>query len=105
MDNEEAAALIPRLLGDLYPGQFRPATDDVMPDYPGGWILEDDGALCFMKVSRTKRPFIWIRVGAAVEIPRSDDLAFYVACANKDLVAGRAYLRYGDQFGLVAIDE
>ena len=44
-------------------------------------------------------------VGAAIEIPRGNEFAFYVACANKDLMAGRAYLRYGEEHALMALDE
>jgi hypothetical protein len=105
MDHDEAGALIPEMLGTLYADKYRPATDAVVPDYPGGWLVEDDGVLAFLKIARTKKPFIWIRIGAALEIPTSSELAFYVACANKDLVAGRAYLRYGDQHAFVGIDE
>jgi hypothetical protein len=105
MDLNEAQNLIPEMLGSLYEGKYRPAADGVMPDYPGGWVLEDDGVLAFLKASRTKNPFLWVRIGAALEIPTSSDLAFYVACANKDLVAGRAYLRYGNQHAFVGIDE
>jgi hypothetical protein len=105
MDLDEAVALIPEMLGVLYAGKYGPATDAVVPDYPGGWVVEDDGVLAFLKVARTRQPFIWIRIGVALEIPTSSDLAFYVACANKDLVAGRAYLRYGDQHAFVGIDE
>ena len=106
MDPEEANALLPELLGTLFPGQYRPARDEAIPaDGPGGWVLEDEGALCLLRLSQTARPFIWIRVGAAIEIPTHSDLPVYVACANKDLVAGRAYLRYGEQFSLVAVDE
>jgi len=105
MDAEEVTALIPELLGDVYPGKYRPALGEEVPDYPGGWILEEDGAFCFMKAGGTRLPFIWIRVGAAIEIPRNDELAYYVACANKDLQAGRAYMRYGEQYALVVVDE
>lgn len=105
MDRDEAESLIPEMLGLLYAGKYRPATDDVVPDYPGGWVVDDDGVTAFMKVSRTKKPFIWVRVGVAIEIPTSSELAFYVACANKDLAAGRAYLRYGDQHAFVGVDE
>ncbi|HTA34801.1 MAG TPA: hypothetical protein VK721_15375 [Solirubrobacteraceae bacterium] len=106
MDHDEAEALIPEMLGMLYEGKYRPATDAALfPEYPGGWLLEDDGALAFLKVSRTRKPFVWMRIGAAIEIPTSSELAFYVACANKDLVAGRAYLRYGEPHAFVAVDE
>lgn len=105
MDVDETAELLPELLRDLYAGKYRPAGGGALPDYPGGWILEDAGAFCFIKTAHARRPFIWIRAGAAIEIPRSNDLAFFVACANKDLVAGRAYLRHGEQFALVAVDE
>jgi hypothetical protein len=105
MDADQAAALIPELLEKVYPGKYRPATGEVIPDYPGGWLLEDDGAFCFLKAAGTRLPFIWIRVGVAIEIPRDDALAYYVATANKDLQAGRAYMRYGEEFALVVVDE
>lgn len=105
MEFDEAGALIPEMLGTLYAGKYRAATDAVVPDYPGGWVVEDGGVLAFLKVARTRKPFIWVRVGVALEIPTSSDLAFYVACANKDLVAGRAYLRYGEQHAFVGIDD
>lgn len=105
MDANEVAAWVPELLGDIYPGKHRPAVGEEIPDYPGGWILEEDGAFCFIKTAGTRLPFIWIRVGAAIEIPRDDALAYYVATANKDLQAGRAYMRYGEQYALVAVDE
>ena len=105
MDSDQLAALIPELLGDVYPGRDRRAVGEDIPDYPGGWLLEDDGAFCFIKAGGTKLPFIWIRVGVAIEIPRDDALAYYVATVNKDLQAGRAYMRYGEQYALVVVDE
>lgn len=50
-------------------------------------------------------PFIWIKFGVALEIPRSSELAYHVACANKQLVVGRAYLGYGDEVAMVVMDE
>lgn len=105
MDRDEAEVLLPEMLGTVYAGKHRPATGAAMPDYPGGWLVEDDGVLAFLKIARTKKPLIWIRIGAALEIPTTSELAFYVACANKDLVAGRAYLRYGEQHAFVGVDE
>ncbi len=105
MDLAEITDLIPELLTQFYPGIHRRATSDVLPDYPGGWVLEERGAFCFIKAARATRPWIWVRVGVAVDIPRSEALAYYVATANKDLQAGRAYMRYGGQFALVAVDE
>ncbi|HEX3692855.1 MAG TPA: hypothetical protein VHU13_05880 [Solirubrobacteraceae bacterium] len=105
MDLDEADALIPEMLGSLYGSKYRPATDAVVPDYPSGWVVEENGVLAFLKMARSRKPFLWIRIGAAIEIPTSGELAFYVACANKDFVAGRAYLRYGDQHAFVGVDE
>jgi hypothetical protein len=105
MDADEVAGLVPELLGNFYQGKYRPAAGGAWPDYPGGWILEEDGAFCFIKTAGARMPFIWIRVGAAIDIPRDDALAYYVACANKDLQAGRAYMRYGEEHALVVVDE
>ncbi|MDQ6804046.1 MAG: hypothetical protein M3065_03555 [Actinomycetota bacterium] len=105
MDSDEATTLLPELLREVYPGKSRPARGDSIPDYPDAWLLEEDGALGFVKIASPQSPFIWIRVGAAIDIPRVDELAYFVACANKDLQAGRAYMRYGDQVALVAVDE
>ncbi len=105
MDVPEAEALIPEILGSFYQGKYRPAVEDNVPEYEGAWVVEDDGVLAFLRASGNRNPLIWIRIGAAIEIPTSSDLAFYTACANKDLVAGRAYLRYGEQHALVGVDE
>ena len=105
MDSNEATTLLGELLGEVFPGRIRPAGGRSVPDYPGAWLLEEDGALAFLKVASGEKPFIWIRVGAALDIPLVDALAYFVACANKDLRAGRAYLRYGDRVALVAVDE
>jgi hypothetical protein len=105
MDSDEATTLLPELLREVFPGRFRPARGGSVPDYPDAWLIEEDGALGFVKVARTQRPFIWIRVGAAVDIPLAEALAYFVACANKDLQAGRAYMRYGEHLALVAVDE
>jgi hypothetical protein len=105
MDSDEATILLHELLGEVFAGRLRPASGRSVPDYPGAWLVEEDGALAFVKVASTESPFIWIRVGAAVDIPLVDALAYFVACANKDLQVGRAYMRYGDQVALVAVDE
>jgi hypothetical protein len=43
--------------------------------------------------------------GVAIEIPRSEELAYYVACENKEIMAGRAYMGYGNEFALVVVEE
>lgn len=71
----------------------------------GGFILEPEGAYCLIRASDTSNPFIWMKAGVALDIPRNDALAYFVATANKDLVVGRAYLAYGDQVAMVVLDE
>jgi hypothetical protein len=103
MTGAEAAELLPRLLEARYPDEYERVDDVVAP--PGSWLLRHDGGFCFLRVTDTRAPFIWIRAGVAIEIPRSSALADRVACANKDLVVGRAYMGYGEQVALVAVDE
>jgi hypothetical protein len=105
MDGEQIASLIPQLLEGRYPGQYRQPDPVEVVQAPNGWALEQEDALCFIRPGGTAHPFVWIKVGAAIEIPRSSELAYHVACANKQLDVGRAYLGYGEEFALVIIDE
>jgi hypothetical protein len=70
-----------------------------------GWILELDDCVVLVRAAQTTHPFILIRGGIAHEIPRSEALVLHVASANKDLVVGRSYLAYGDDFAMVVFDE
>jgi hypothetical protein len=104
MDGSEIARLIPELLDGRYPGKSRePGPRDI--PVPGGRLLEIDNLLGVVRPSQSSNPFLWIRIGVAIEIPRSNELAYHVACANKKLMVGRAYLGYGDTYAMVVLDE
>lgn len=105
MEHDDLISLLPQLLDVRYPGQRRRPEPVEVLMMEHGWVLEQDEALCFIRPGGTDHPFIWIKVGAAIEVPKSPELAYYIACANKDLEAGRAYLAYGEQFAFIAIDE
>jgi hypothetical protein len=103
MNADEVAALVPQLLEGRYPGKCRQVDDVVAP--PGSWLLEDEDIFGLVRATDTSSPFIWIKLGVAIEIPRTSELAHHVACANKQLVTGRAYLAYGEHVALVVVDE
>jgi hypothetical protein len=105
MGADDLTRLVPELLDIRYPGQRREPDPVEVLMKPNGWALEQEEALCFIRVAGTEHPFIWIKVGAAIAVPKSAELAYRVACVNKDLEAGRAYLGYGEDLALVAIDE
>jgi hypothetical protein len=102
---EQIEALIPELLENRYPGQYRNAMETGFPELPGGWVVEPGGLVCLVRSAGTSNPFIWIKIGVAIEVPRSPELAYYVAAANKKLDVGRAYMGYGDDLALVVMDE
>lgn len=102
MDNDEIVRFLPWFLEARYPGKFR----EVVHGTPQlGYALEIDGACMLVRSGNAQTPFIWLRGGVAHAIPRSNALAFHVAAQNKDLMVGRAYLAYGDEFAMVAFDE
>jgi len=101
----ELEALIPQILENRFSGQYRRAFEENVPELPGGWIVERDGLVCLVRAAGTNHPFIWIKIGLAIEIPRSAELAYYVAAGNKKLDVGRAYLDYGEDLALVVMDE
>jgi len=103
MNAEQIAALVPQLLQARYPGKCRKVDDALAPS--GSWLMEDEDIFGLIRATDTTHPFIWIKLGVAIEIPRSSELAHYVACANRKLVTGRAYLAYGERFALVVVDE
>jgi len=102
MNGEELAEVPPLLVG-RYPNSFwQPEPPELAG---GGWVLERDDVFCLVRAAQASTPFLWIRCGVAVEIPRSEALALRIAACNKDLMVGRAYLSCGDEIGLVAMDE
>ncbi len=108
MNADEAAALVPQLLEARYPGRSRRVGFGELPPGladPGGWVLELDGVFGFARAAGASDPFIWLQFGIAQAIPRTNELAFYVAAANKKLSIGRLFLAYGDQIALVVFDE
>ncbi len=104
MDADQIAALVPGLLQARYPGTHREAEPAESPA-GSAWVLEHEDAVCLIRATRTGKPFVWLLVGVAVDIPRSSELAYYVACANQQLEVGRAYMGYGERFAMVVVDE
>jgi hypothetical protein len=105
---DEIADLVPRLLEARYPGRSQRASFGELPpglQDPGGWVLQLDGVFCFVRATRTTDPFIWMQCGIAHAIPRSNELAFYVAAANKKLSIGRLFMAYGADLAMVVLDE
>ena len=103
MNAGEAAALLPQLLEARYPGEYERVEGVVEPAVM--WLLRHEGAYCLLRATDTTAPFVWIKVGVGMEIPRSYELAHHVACANQQLVVGRVYLGHGEQVACVAVDE
>jgi hypothetical protein len=102
MDNDEIVRFLPWFLEARYPGKFRELVHGT-PEL--GYALEVDGACMLVMGGKAQTPFIWLRGGVAHAIPKNDALAFHVAAQNKDLMVGRVYLAYGDEFAMVAFDE
>lgn len=106
MNADEATTLLPQILEANYEGRVRrvgPSLPPGMQDV-GGWLVEVDDAYCFCRVGRGGQGFIWVRLGIALAIPKSSDLAFFVAMANRDLMVGRAYLAVGDDIAMVVLE-
>ena len=106
-DREAARELLRGIVEERYPSTDyrRLVEDDFLPGFSGGWVLEHEGGFCLMRVPSVDPTIISIRAGAAVEIPRSEELAYYVACENKKVMAGRAYLGYGEAVAMVVVEE
>jgi hypothetical protein len=103
-DATDARELLRELVEERYPHSHRKIEDD--PFMPaGGWVLDHDGAFALVRVPDIELTVISVRAGIAIEIPRSDDLALYVAAHNKQVMAGRVYLAYGEQYALVVLEE
>jgi hypothetical protein len=103
MTGEELKKFVPDLIDARRPGQQREAVTGAGEDL--GWVVQLDNGIALVRASQATHPFIWIRGGVAHAIPRSEDLALAVAAGNKDLVAGRLYLAYGDDLAMVVFDE
>ena len=67
--------------------------------------MEHDGGYCLLRVPNIEDTIISVRAGVAIEIPRCEELAYYVACENKQIIAGRAYMGYGDELALLVLEE
>jgi hypothetical protein len=106
VNREELEEFIPKLLEARYPGRVQ-KLDEAEAGLPGigGWIMDLEGCVLTVRVSRSTHPFIWIRGGVAHGVPKSEALALRVAAANKDLVVGRIYMAYGDDLAMVVVDE
>jgi hypothetical protein len=106
VNGEELKAFVPELLEARYPGRSRgvvPGSESVSADL--GWVLELDDCFVLVRASQASSPFIWIRGGIAHGIPKTDALVWDIAAGNKDLVVGRIYVAYGDDFATVVFDE
>jgi hypothetical protein len=104
---DEITDLLPRFLETRYGNSVRRAGPPVpagMAD-PGGWLVQDRDLYCFARASRASSPFIWLRLGIALEIPRSCELAYFVAGLNKDVSVGRVYMTAGEMLAGVVLDE
>ena len=107
MNVDEATELLPQILNANFEGQVRrvgPAPPPGMQDI-GGWVVENAETYCFCRVSRGGEGFIWIRAGIALAIPRSNDIGWFVATANRDLVIGRAYVAAGEEMAMVVVED
>jgi hypothetical protein len=105
MDKQQLSELLATMLENRYPGQYRKAFEDAPPGVDNGWVLEQDGLVCLARPAGANHPFVWQRIGVAIEIPLTAELAFYVAAKNKSLDVGRAYMDAGDGVALVVMDE
>ena len=103
MNGEQIEALIPQMLENRYPGTYRRAFEETAPG--NGWVVEHEGMVSLVRAAGASHPFIWMKIGMAIEIPRSPELAYYVAAANKKLDVGRAYMAYGEDLAFVVMDE
>jgi hypothetical protein len=103
---DEARNLLRSFVEERYPASSWQALTDE-PLLPGGaWVLKHEGGFSLLRVPDIKQQtIISVRAGAAIEIPRSAELAYYVACENKQIMAGRAFMGYGDEFALVVVEE
>lgn len=94
MNVEEATGVLPQILEANFEGQVWRVGPHIPPGMQdvGGWLVEADDVYCFCRVGSGGPGFIWLRLGIARNIPKSNDLAFFVATSNRDLMVGRAYL-------------
>lgn len=105
-DAEQARDLLRKVVEERYPAEsYRKLGEDFFPGFPGGWLLQHEGSYCLLRVPNVSETIISIRASVAIEIPRSEELAYYVACENKQIMAGRAYMGYGDEFALIVLEE
>jgi hypothetical protein len=93
------------VLGEMMEASYRKLEEDFFPGFPGGWLLEHQGGYCLLRVPNIEDTIISARAGVAIEIPRSEELAYYVACENKQIMAGRVYMGYGDELALLVLEE
>lgn len=110
MNAEQTSQLIAQMLEAKFPGRYRAvslAQGALPPGVPDveGWVLEEEGTYCYVRVAQTSYPFVWLKFGISHATPPTEELAFAVAAANKDLVVGRAYLAAGDDVAMVVLDE
>jgi hypothetical protein len=103
MDIEGIRRLVPELLERRYPERSREVVQGGGQDF--GWMLDFDGGFALLRAAQASNPFIWIRVGVAHAIPKTDALAWRIAEGNKDLMVGRFYVAYGDDLAMVVFDE
>jgi hypothetical protein len=105
-DAEQARDLLRKVIEERYPAEsYRKLGEEFFAGFPGGWLLQHEGSYCLLRVPDVQETIISIRAGVAIEIPRSEELAYYVACENKQIMAGRAYMGYGDEFALIVLEE
>jgi hypothetical protein len=69
-----------------------------------GWCLSVGDTIALLRAANASLPFLWFRGGLA-QLPRSEELAFVAAEANKDLMTGRIYLTGGETHRGVVYDE
>lgn len=104
-DREQARELLREFVQGRYSESGRDLGDDFLPGISGGWLIEHEGGICLLRVPDVEQTIVTIRAGVAVEIPRCEELAYHVACANKQIMVGRAFMGYGDEFALVVLED
>jgi hypothetical protein len=105
MDHRELYEFLPTVLEAHCSGRYSevaPSGGD--PELSLGWSVSVGDTVALVRAAKAGTPFLWFRGGLA-QLPRSEELAFAVAEANKDLMTGRIYLTGSDTHSSVVYDE
>lgn len=86
MDVQEAGAMLPRLLAQVYPGM----SEELVPGQL--WKLRRDTSLAVVAAMDAPLRQLRITVGVVTDVPLNAELAFALNDANRDLWYGRTYM-------------